>query len=53
MKAILFCALVVASLGAYAATLSKEVIEGTKKICIYSDGSTVTVSAAGYCPRSN
>lgn len=38
------------SVSAYGAMLTKEVIEGTKKICIYSDGSTITISATGLCP---
>lgn len=37
---------------AYAATLTREVEQGMKKICIYSDGSTVTVSTMQFCPMS-
>lgn len=33
-----------------AATLSGESEVGLKKVCIYSDGSTITVSSAGLCP---
>lgn len=37
---------------AYAATLTREVEQGMKKICIYSDGSTLTVSQMQFCPMS-
>ena len=37
---------------ANAAMLTTEVIQDMKKICIYSDGSTVTISAIGICPLS-
>jgi hypothetical protein len=52
MKKLLFVAAVVLSSGAYAAILKTEVIEGLKKICIYSDGSTITISSVGICPLS-
>lgn len=37
---------------AYAALLTSEVIQGLNKICIYSDGSTITISSAGVCRLS-
>lgn len=35
------------------ARLTDEVVQGNKKICIYSDGSTKTISAWGVCPQLN
>lgn len=39
---------------ASAATLTSEVPDSTgmKKICIYSDGSTRTISSMSFCPMS-
>ena len=53
MKKILFVVAMVLSSGADAALLKSEVIEGLKKVCIYSDGSTITISSVGICPQSN
>lgn len=50
MKNLLTVVVMALSANAYGATLTKEVVEGTKKICIYSDGSTITVSSVGLCP---
>lgn len=33
-----------------AAILESEVTQGMKKTCIYSDGSTRTISSIGICP---
>lgn len=37
---------------AFAALLTQEVVQGLKKVCIYSDGSTITISSVGICPLS-
>jgi hypothetical protein len=38
---------------AHAALLETEVVQGLKKVCIYSDGSAKTISSVGICPLSN
>jgi len=37
---------------ASAALLETEVTTGLKKVCIYSDGSTITISSVGICKLS-
>lgn len=53
-KTILFAATLAVSTLASAAILEKEVetSSGMKKICIYSDGSSITVSSVAMCPLS-
>ena len=50
MKKVVFALAMVLSASAYAALLKSEVIEGLKKVCIYSDGTTITISSVGICP---
>lgn len=50
MRTVLFVLACAWCTGAVAATLTKEVKEGNKKICIYSDGSAITVSSVSLCP---
>lgn len=50
--ALFFAALCMCS-AASAALLTSEVVQGTKKVCIYSDGSTRTISSIGLCPLTN
>lgn len=54
MKSIIFAIASIAFAGiASAAILDKEVSAGNgKKICIYSDGSTITMSEMRFCPMS-
>ena len=53
-KPIFFFAVLAATTAASAATLTQEVQDSTgmKKICIYSDGTTRTVSSMSFCPMS-
>ena len=53
MKRILFAITMLVSFGAHAATLTDEVVKVANKVCIYSDGSAITVSAGAFCPRTN
>lgn len=53
LKSLMLLALMLMSFGANAAMLESEVTQGLKKICIYSDGSTITISSVGICPLSN
>ena len=50
MKKLLLIALATFGVSAYSAILTREVTEGIKKVCIYSDGTAITVSSAGLCP---
>ena len=52
MKKIVFLLVAMVCLSANAAMLSSEVVQDFKKICIYSDGSTITISSMGICPLS-
>ena len=52
MKKLLILVAVALAGNAYAALLTSEVIQGLKKVCIYSDGSTITISSVGICPLS-
>jgi hypothetical protein len=52
MKKLLLVALATFGVSAYAATLTKEVEQDMKKICIYSDGSTITMSTMRMCPMT-
>jgi len=52
MKRLFFAMAIFVSVAAHAAVLKSEVTEGLKKICIYSDGSTLTISSVGICPLS-
>ena len=52
MKKLLCVSLSLVFATAYAATLTLEVTQDMKKICIYSDGSTITVSQMQFCPLS-
>jgi hypothetical protein len=52
MKTFAFCIAIALSTSAHAAILKSEVVEGLKKICIYSDGSTITIGSAGVCPQT-
>ena len=49
MKKTIFVITCLFSASAYSAILKSEVIEGLNKICIYSDGSTITISSVGIC----
>tara|TARA_B110000211_G_scaffold234969_1_gene307899 strand:+ start:1242 stop:1403 length:162 start_codon:yes stop_codon:yes gene_type:complete len=49
MKKLLLLAAMSISFSANAAILESEVIQGMKKICIYSDGTTITISSIGLC----
>lgn len=53
-KTILFAIALTASTLASAATLDREVPDssGMKKICIYTDGTTITMGAMSMCPLS-
>lgn len=53
-KTILFADALAVSTIASAALLEKEVetSNGMKKICVYSDGSSITVSSVAMCPLS-
>lgn len=53
MKIIAIISLCIMCATASAAVLKREVREGNKKVCIYSDGSAVTVSAVSLCPLTN
>ena len=53
MKKTILAVAMLLSLAVQAATLTDEVVKGPKKVCIYSDGSAITVSAGAFCPRSN
>ena len=53
MKKVVFVLAMAVSASAYAALLTGESVQGVKKVCIYSDGSTVTVSAAAVCPLTH
>lgn len=51
-KAIIFSITLAASTIASAALLDREVESGMKKICIYTDGTTITVNSYQVCPMS-
>jgi hypothetical protein len=53
LKLYLILAITSVSFYASAAMLEQEVEQDFKKICIYSDGSTITVSSGGICPLTN
>ena len=53
MKKTLFALAMLVSLAAQAAVLTDEVVKGAKKVCIYSDGSSITVSAGANCPMTH
>lgn len=50
LKLILIMTALTMSFSINAAILESEVTQGMKKICIYSDGSTRTISSIGICP---
>lgn len=53
MKYILIAAALVFTSSAFAAMLDKEMKTGNgKKVCIYTDGSTKTISEMSFCPLS-
>lgn len=53
LKSFMLLAIMSVSFSANAAMLESQVTQGMKKICIYSDGSTITVSSVGLCPLTN
>jgi hypothetical protein len=50
LKSLIFIGFVSISFSVSAAMLESEVVQGMHKICIYSDGSAITISSAGLCP---
>lgn len=53
MKYVLLSVALAFAASASAATLQSEVKAGyNKKVCIYSDGSSITVSEMSFCPPS-
>ncbi len=53
LNSLILMAIMSFSFSANAAMLESEVTQGMKKICIYSDGSTITVFSVGLCPLTN